>query len=146
MKDPRAREAQRFMMSVYWADCKITSKLEEVSRLRSLATITAAAMGGERVKGSGYPVSKLEDTVIKIVELEADVDRCVDSMIEQRKSASVLLSRLQDDRERLILEERYWNRKSWDQIMEMLFVERAHVFRLHGSALLHLYDLIHIDD
>lgn len=57
-----------------------------------------------------------------------------------------MLEKLDDQRERIILEERYWNGKSWDDIMEELHFERSQSFRMHNSALVHLYELIHSDD
>lgn len=131
------------MQSISLTDQLIESKLSEITRLRLKAQLASSSMNGEKVKGSGYPANRIEEIIVKITEMEDEVGAEIDALAEKRKDAVLMLDKLEDQRERIILEEKYWNRRSWEDIGDALHFERAQVFRVHRNGLIHLYEKMH---
>lgn len=67
-------------------------------------------------------------------------------MVDRKREAKKRIARMQDEREKLILELRYQNRESWEKIMATMYIERSHSFRIHHDALLHFYDIMHEEE
>lgn len=142
MKDQRAREARRYLQSVQYADRHIDSLLNEVYGLRLKAQIASSCADGERVQGSGFAEGHMEGIVIRIIELEAQVDAEIDELVDKRKKVNAMLDMLPDEREAVILRMRYFDRAEWDIIADSVYLERRQMFRLHVAALIHLHGLL----
>ena len=113
----------------------INSKLREAERLRQLAvSISSPPADGERVKG-GIPQSKVENSVVKIMALEEEINAEIDRLVEVHREIRVAIERLSSPHERLILRERYINDMAWEDIADNLNYSVRQVTRLHGRAL-----------
>ena len=136
-----AAEAQDYLLSLQLLDERIDSKLSECTRLRHLSERVAASF--DAVYSSGRNTrSPVEDSVVKIVELEREIDADIDKLVDNKREAYRLLNQLDDHRERLVLELRYLRQQEWPKIMLQMHVAEAQIYRIHRSSLEHLYDII----
>ncbi|QSX09557.1 DUF1492 domain-containing protein [Alkalibacter rhizosphaerae] len=127
--------AKEYLSQAFWLNQLIDSKLEQLVVLRSLATKVTSSLSEVKVQNSNDEKSRLENTIIKIIELEGeindDVDRLVDLKIEIRESINMIT----DINLKLLLDMRYLNGKGWDEIAETMGYDPRTVFRIHGKAL-----------
>ena len=118
-------------------DSHISALVEQQERLRSLAERTTASYSDVPRGGTAYR-SKLEDTAIKIVELEREINRKIDRLVDLKAVACHLLEALTDDRERDVLTLRYLNGYTWGEVARHVYYGRTQVWRLHRSAIDHI--------
>ena len=112
-------DAKEYLRQAYRLDQAISSKIEQISSLRELATKATAALGTEPVSGSRNP-HRLEDVIGKIVDLENEIDRDVDCLIETKRKIMGIIGELGNAEHRILLEQRYLCYNSWAEIAEKM--------------------------
>lgn len=115
-------------------DRRINAKLEQAGRCREMATKATGRMTATRVSGTTAR-SAMENAIVRLIDLERDIDSEVDQLVDLRREALALINTLEDPRHRSVMEMRYINGWSWDRISNELNYERTWVWRLHGEAL-----------
>ena len=128
--------AKEFLEQVRYVDRAIDSKLEQVERLRSEST-KATSLVSDMPRSSSPNLQRLEDTIIKIIDLEHEINRDIDRLVDLKKAARESINTMPNPDERLILELRYLCYKTWPEIAEAISLSESHIHRLHGFALLH---------
>lgn len=127
--------AKEFLDQARKADMAVNSKFEQVQRLRELASHTTAAYGGEVVSHS-LNVNTLPNAVIRIMEAEQRLDDEIDRMIDVKEHVQAVISQVEDIDQRLLLEHRYLNNHSWEEIALLMSYSMSWVYKQHGIALL----------
>ena len=127
--------AKEFLGQVRYVDRAIDSKLEQVERLRSEAS-KATSLVSDMPRSSSPNLQRLEDTIIKIIDLEHEINRDIDRLVDLKKATRVSINAMANADERLILELRYLCYKTWPEIAEAMSLSESHIHRLHGVALL----------
>lgn len=115
-------------------DREIDRKLEEVARLRSKLTRVTEVYSTEP-RGGGTIYGKTEEILAKIVDLEKEIDADVDRLIEVRDSIKSIIEAVEDDRERLLLQYRYLDGKTFEWIAAEMCYSWRQIHRLHKAAL-----------
>ena len=126
--------AKDFLEQVRYVDRAIDSKLEQVERLRNEST-KATSLVSDMPRSSSPNLQRLEDTIIKIIDLEHEINRDIDWLVDLKKAARVSINAMTNPDERLILELRYMCYKTWPEIAEEMGFSESNVYRLHGLAL-----------
>lgn len=127
-------KAINYLKQIKIMDAKINSDIEELATLEALAEKTTSVMGGERVQSSGSQ-QKMADTVAKIVDMQNQINREIDELIEYKKEARNLLCEIEADCMTL-LHKRYFVFKTWEQIaVDMGFTYQWVSGGLHQKAL-----------
>jgi len=85
-----------------------------------------------KAKGNHSPI---EYFVAKIIDLEKEIDREVDALVDRRRAAQRVIESIPDHRYRDILELRYLHGAKWEIVMEDMHYERSRIYELHGLAL-----------
>ena len=132
--------AKEFLQQYRDADREINAKLDQVHRLRELATKTTQTLTGDRVQAS--PENRLEKIVAKITDLEAEGDEEIDRLVELKRKVKRVIQRVPDASQRAVLERRYINGQRWEKIAVELNYTYRHVTRLHGEALMKIKDVL----
>jgi DNA-directed RNA polymerase specialized sigma subunit len=115
-------------------DKEITRKLDEVYFWRSkLGKVTAVYTS--EPKGGGSIYSKEESIIAKIVDLEQEVNDCIDRLVDIRREIGMLIDAVEDDRERLLLQYRYIDGKTFEEIAVVMHYTWRWVHKLHSQAL-----------
>ena len=127
-------KVKEFLKSIVTIDEMIDIKVNEVAKLRVLIDVGAVRYDRDKVMGGGGD-DKMADTVVKIVELEEEINKDIDTLVEHKKLAMDMIKSLDDDREQVILYKRYFEKKSFEQISVDTNYSWRQVHRLHGRAL-----------
>lgn len=127
--------AKTYLNQIRKAEIKIEDGLEELERLKALATKVTSAMDGEVVSGSKNP-DKMTDVVAKIIQLQEKINRDVDKYVDIKREAQELLSQVENTTHYKILHSRYVLHKTWEQIACEIGFTYQWVCKLHGVALL----------
>ena len=97
--------AKEYLSQAYRIDQRINAKLMRISELRALAQKCTVAYGGERVAHTRN-VASLEDSVMKIMEAEKELDAQIDLLVDTKKEIESVIERVPDADCRLLLEMR----------------------------------------
>ena len=126
--------AKDYLGQAYRLDQRITSKLQQISSLRSLTQKVNASFGGEVVSHTRN-VTSLEDAVIRLMEAEEELSQEIDRLINIKIDIGKLIEQVHNESYRLILEKRYLCFLPWDQIAEEMHYSRRWVLDRHERAL-----------
>lgn len=122
------------LSQAYRLDQRIHSKLEQVSTLRSLAQKITVSFGNEGGRGVRNQ-SPMENTIVKIMDLEEEIDQEIDRLIDLKQEIMGVISSVEDIDCQLLLELRYLTFKTWEQIAEIMNFTLQWVYALHQKAL-----------
>ena len=125
---------KEYLMQAYRIDQRINSKLEQIAALHDLAT-KAAVTYSDMPKSSNRSESKIEDAIIKIIDLEDEINKDIDRLVDLKTDITHLIKKLDSHEYQIILEQRYLCFKSWEQIAVDMGYSIQHTFRLHDAAL-----------
>ena len=78
--------AKEFLEQVRYVDRAIDSKLEQVHQLRNEAT-KATSLVSDMPRGGSPNLQRLEDTIVKIIDLEREINRDIDRLIDMKAAA-----------------------------------------------------------
>jgi RinA family phage transcriptional activator len=131
------RDKIKYLKRYINLDREIDRKLEEVARLRSKLTRVTEVFTAEP-KGGGSIYGKTEEILVKIVDLEHEIDADVDRLVAVRDSIKSIIEAVEDDRERLLLQYRYLDGKTFEWIAAQMHYSWRQIHRLHSRALTNL--------
>ena len=134
-------EAKEFLRQVEKLDVQIANKLIEKNQWREIALGITANMEGERVQSTGSK-SKMADAINKCVDMEAEIDRMVDILIETKKEVIQAIEQLDSPIEYNVMHMRYIQFKDLQQIADHYGKEYGWVTTTHGRALKHLQEIL----
>ena len=123
-----------YLNQAHRLDQRINSKLEQIASLHDLATkatVTYSDMPRNPNKGK----SRIEECIMKIMELEEEINRDIDKLVDLKTDITHLIKMLDSHEYQILLEQRYLCFKSWEQISVDLGYSIQHTFRLHDEAL-----------
>ncbi|NLM05699.1 MAG: sigma-70 family RNA polymerase sigma factor [Tissierellia bacterium] len=79
--------------------------------------------------------SPMENAIIKLLDLEREIDENIDELVDLKRKIMEIINSIESDEYRLVLEMRYLNFKTWEDISESLNYSYRQVHRIHGEAL-----------
>lgn len=132
--EDKSMEAKAYLEKARNINLQIDSKLEQVYALRQLATKASSALSPVPPSGTPNP-HRLEETIARMMDMEHEVDEAIDGLVELKADIMKAISRVPDDRERVVLELRYLAFRDWAAIAETLGLHVRQVYRLHEDAL-----------
>ena len=115
-------------------DMRIDAGFERIGQLRALAERRTAAYGREKVRGSGAADARM-DVVARIVDAERELDARIDAMLAMKAEIQEVIARVSDARMRVLLELRYLNGRTWEEVAEEMNYTTRNIYNLHGAAL-----------
>lgn len=127
-------ETQVFLEQPEKLDIQIRNKLIEKQQWHDIALGITANMDGERVQSTGAK-SKMADAINKCVDMEAEIDRLVDELIDTKKEVIQTIEKLDSPTEYNILHMRYIQYLSLQEIADHYNRDYGWVTTTHGRAL-----------
>lgn len=121
-------------------DIIIKNKLIEKQQWRDIALGITASMEGERVQSSGSQ-QKMADAIGRCVDMEAEIDRLVDNLIDTKKEVVQAIERLDSPTEYNVLHMRYIQYKSLQEIADHYGMDYSWATTTHGRALKSLEEI-----
>ena len=125
---------QDYLKQAFIAHQEIEARLEEITRLQSLATSTNSTLKGTP-SGSKVAMSKIEQAVARMQEKEERLAEEVTELLNITNAVSTAVEKIKNPVEKRILKYRYVCFFSWKQIALLMKMSNSSLFRLHASAL-----------
>ena len=131
--------AKQYLNRARRIDKEIDSLLQLVQSTRdSVESIT------QNYDSDGSQSTKNPHKFDRLVELESQVDEKIDELIALKSEILSTISKLKDNRQRIILTEYYLKMKTWEQVAVDMNYSFQHIMRLHGFALKEIQRLINM--
>jgi DNA-directed RNA polymerase specialized sigma subunit len=127
--------AKEYLSQALWLDQMILSKLEQLETLKSLSMKVTSSFAEEKISGGSVEKSKMESTIVKVIDLESEINNDFIRLIELKKEIQDTINRMDDINQQLLLELRYLSGKGWDEIAASMGYDPRTVYRIHGKAL-----------
>ena len=128
-------KAKEYLSQALWLNQRIDNKLEQLERLKAMAMRVTANLTQEKVSGGYNKRSPMENTIVKIMDLEREVNDEIDKLINLKQEILETISLVDDPMAQLLLEMRYINRRTWGEIAEELGYSDRGIHKIHGRAL-----------
>lgn len=125
---------KEFLNQAYRIDQRINSKLEQIISLHALATKATSTL-------SDMPVSKTEsqskmaEIIAKIVDLEAEINRDIEKLVEIKQNIVSTIKKVQNPELQTLLELRYLCFRTWEQIAVEMNYDLRYLHKLHRRSL-----------
>jgi DNA-directed RNA polymerase specialized sigma subunit len=127
--------AKEYLSQAIWLDQMIDSKLEQLATLKSLAMKVTSSFTKEKICGGNVEKSKMESTMVKVIDLENEINADIDRLVDLKKDIQDTINMMDDINQQLLLELRYLSGKGWDEIAASMGYDPRTVYRIHGKAL-----------
>ena len=134
-------EAQKYLKQVKLYDTHIDNKVQELDRLKGVATKVTTSLSLVPGSGSGSQ-DKLGDAVAKIIDLQAEVNQAIDVYVDKKREVCNLIGKIQDPDQLAVLHKRYIQYKHWEQIACEMGYTYRNVCYIHGRALQAIKELM----
>ena len=126
--------AKEYLRQIAVLDAKINRRQKEVEELKTLATHITTTAEGDRVQSSGSK-DRMAGIVARWVDLEAEIGQMIDHLVEVKHRIIGEIHQLEDARYIQLLEMRYVDMDTFEQIAVNMQYDIRWVYRLHGFAL-----------
>lgn len=132
---PTEEEKQkiRYLSRYRRINARINRLLEEQGRWREIAMRTTPSMS--QAPGGGGSGSPIERPMDKVLEIDAEINREIDELQIVRQEICAALNQLEDENLKLLMEYRYIDGLTWEQIAVKMNYSYMQICRLHGKAL-----------
>lgn len=125
--------AKQFLKQARYLDERINTKITQVSSLHDLATKATATLSD--MPGSPTRNTHRMEDIIKILMLENEINSDIDHLVDLKESILAVIKAVDDEECRLLLEKRYLNFESWEDIAAEMCTGIDNIDRLHSKAL-----------
>lgn len=130
--------AKEYLVQLWTLDKELKQLEIEQAELKELATgIGSFTYDDERICSSPVLTARFESYIDRLTEVQKQAADKWDQLISLRLKITVAIEKMSEPDERLVLQYRYLNHHTWEQIADEMNASRASVIRWHGTALLH---------
>ena len=126
---------KQYLNQIHRIDQIINNKLSEIYQLKNLACSISVSSDSDRVQTSSDQ-DPLGSAVAKIVDLENEVNDCIDHFSEKRRKIITQIDSIENHMQYQVLFSRYIERKTFEKIADDNGYSVRQILRIHGEALL----------
>ena len=126
--------AKEYLSQARYLDARINTKIKQLEALNTLATSATSVLTG-MPHSPNKARSKMADIVDKIVDLQAEINRDIDALVDLKGEMRSKLEMVPAEDYKAILEMRYLCFMSWEQIASNLGLSVPYTYKLHDRAL-----------
>lgn len=112
---------------------RIDRLLEEQSRWREMALKITPVLS--QTPGGGESGSPIERPMDKVLEIDVEIKREIYELQTVRQEIRSALDQLEDENLKLLMEYRYIDGMTWEQVAVEMHYSYMQICRLHGKAL-----------
>ena len=121
-------------MQARFLDDRINYKTQQIASLNELAAkCTTTFSDMPRNPNRGH--SRVEDCVIKIIELEDSLKKDIERLVDLKKEIMGVIKAVPNVEYQTLLEKRYLCFITWEQIAVDMNYSMQHIHRMHSAAL-----------
>lgn len=121
-------------MQAKFLDMRINYKIQQIEALINLATSASSVLTG-MPRNPNKATSKMADTVAKIVNMQAEINRDIDELVDLKKEISSTIKAVPSPEHQTLLEKRYLCLQSWEIIAVDMDYSMHRLYKLHNQAL-----------
>lgn len=129
--------ARQYLNRVRRIDEDITELLETKVKAREALTRMT-----QNYKSDGAQMTADPHKFERLAVLDYLIDELVDKQIETKAEILATISKLKDNRLRILVEKYYINLKPWEQVAAEMHYSYSHLMRMHGYALYAVEELL----
>lgn len=133
MPTPENEQKIRYLSRYRRLNERIDRLLEEQSRWREMALKITPVLS--QTPGGGESGSPIERPMDKVLEIDEEIKREIDELQTVRQEIRAALNQLEDENLKLLMEYRYIDGLTWEQIAVKMNYCWRQVCRKHGQAL-----------
>lgn len=128
--------AKEYLRQIAALDAKINGRLKQLENLKHLAAVTRSPsdISPDKVQTS-VEGDRMAAIIAEWVDIEREIDDDVDKLVRTKHRIIGEIHQLVDARYIQILELRYVELMTFEQIADEMGIVLRHVYRLHGGAL-----------
>ncbi len=126
--------AKEYLTQAWNIDQRINGMLAQVSNLRGMSMHITQVLS-DMPKTASHDNHKLEDVIARLIDTEAEIDESIDSLVDLKIEIMNAIWKVEDANCQLLLEQRYINFKSWEEIADDMNVSVRWVHKLHAKGL-----------
>lgn len=128
--------AKQFLNEYRDLNKEIDSMCSERVRLQRLAESIGSSLGSsEGGKNKQAGAAKFEAAIDKMIVLDEDINRKIDTLIEKRAEIESVIEKIDDTTLRTLLRYRYINGYNFERVAVEMNYSWRHMLRLHSTAL-----------
>lgn len=127
-------DAQVYLEQVEKIDSIIRNKLIEQRQWKDIALGITANMGGDKVQSSGSQ-SKMADAIAKCVDMESEINRLIDMLIDAKQEVIRTIEELDSPYDYKLLHDRYIKYIDLKEIAVLYGKDYTTITTAHGRAL-----------
>ncbi len=125
---------QIYLNQSYKIDQRIKNKIEQLEKLKDLATKVTTTINGDVVDRTKN-VHAMEECIVKILDLEKELTNEISALIGIKSKIKNSIDKVEDIDCKLVLEHRYLNMKPWEEISELMGFSVRTIHNIHIKAL-----------
>lgn len=127
--------AKEYLKQSYRLKERIDAHIAELEELRDMSTKIQSINFDERVSSTKNTDASFTKLICKIADMEARINSDVERLVDLKAEMNMAINEVDDIEEQLLLNYRYINNISWDDIATKLNVSNRTVHRIHSAAL-----------
>ena len=127
-------KAKEYMQQAYFLDKRINSLVRQVNNLWDQATNISQVLS-DMPHNPNKEGSKLENKIVDICDLTDEIRKQTEKLKKLRKEMMAVVSNVPDPEYQLILQEKYFEMLTWEDIASDLNRSVRSAQLLHGKAL-----------
>lgn len=126
--------AKEELREIYFKDKEILNLQDQIEETRcKLEKVTPVLSDMPTARGGSQ--DKITDGVARLIELKEKLNAKVDAICDYRLKCLEKIDKIPDGRYRVVLKERYFNNKKFEEISLSMNYAYGFVLTLHGEAL-----------
>ena len=133
-EEQEVMDLRRAIEESRWLEIDIRSRTEQMISLREAADRMSSALPGIR-SGAGGRHDFMERAVVSMVDLEREISEEICRLMKLRERMMVCIRGVEKPESRTVLQLRYLNGKSWQEIADLLGCSLHTVYRRHRTAM-----------
>lgn len=127
-------KAKEYMQQAYFLDKRINSLVRQVNNLWDQATNISQVLS-DMPHNPNKEGSKVENKIVDICDLTDEIRKQTEKLKKLRKEMMAVVSKVPDPEYQLILQEKYFEMLTWEDIASDLNRSVRSAQLLHGKAL-----------
>lgn len=132
---------KQYLSQAFYLDKQIESKLQQMDSLNALATKATMTLS-DMPKNPNKPLSRMEDTVVKIVDLQEEISKDMEKLVDIKEDIVNTIKGINEKEIQTLLEKRYLCFEDWEQIAVDLKYNIRHVYRIHSKGLKKIHEIL----
>ena len=136
--------AKEYLRQAYRLDHRINSKIEQVEVLNSLATKATVTIRG-MPKKPNTAIDTMSAVIAKIVDLQTEINADIDRLVDLKRDIIKKIKCVENLDYRTLLEKRYLNFETWEQIAVDMGYSIQHTYRIRDKAIDELSNILKDD-